>query len=334
MAFFLHQMKQQNQLDSVSITICNVGSRKVTNQDDYGSQEWGIFAPNLTIYGFDADAEACEIANANIQARQVNWQEKHFPLVLSNKVGEATIYVTKAPMCSSLYPPNESYLKRFPRLPELASLDFTFEVETTTLDIVSQTQNMNKIDFLQVDVQGADLLVLEGAKELLSQSILAIQVEVEFSPLYVNQPLFPEIDTFLREQGFALFDLHSPSRETRSPLYSTLHPGQLLWADALYLRDPFHEKAPAFLKQPEQLLKLACIADILEFTDYALELLEYLTLTWCNDPRYNLADSIVKSIAQVPETVAAGLASFPTVQRLNHLLTQPISEFELIKSIE
>lgn len=325
MAFFLPTLKQNKKLESTHITICNVGSRKLNEQDDYGSQDWGIFAPNLTIYGFDVDEEACEIANQNIHSRQVNWEEKHFPVALSDSVGEATIFVTKAPMCSSLYPPNEPYLERFLGLSELVSLDFSFELETTTLNTFFQTNQLHDIDFLQVDVQGANLNVLEGGSQLLERSILGIQVEVEFSPLYINQPLFADIDRFLRQQGFALFDLSMPARRLRSPLCSSSRPGQILWADAYYLRDPFHNNAPAFLQQPEQLLKLACIADILEFTDYALELLEHLTLHHSNDSRYNLADSLVESIAQVPEILKDGLASFPTIERLHHLLTQPLS---------
>lgn len=325
MVFFVPSLKQSGKLSSTHITICNVGSRKLSEQDDYGSQDWGVFAPNLTIYGFDADEEACELANQNIEARQVNWEEKHFPIALSNSVGEATIYVTKAPMCSSLYPPDEAYLNRFLGLPELVSLDFTFELETTTLDTFFEANQLRDIDFLQVDVQGADLNVLEGTSKLLERSILGIQVEVEFSPLYVNQPLFADIDRFLRQQGFALFDLSMPARRVRSPLCSSSRPGQILWADAYYLRDPFQNNAPAFLQQPEQLLKLACIADTLEFTDYALELLEHLTLHYSNDSRYNLADSLVVSIAQVPEILKEGLESFPTIQRLHHLLTQSVS---------
>ena len=60
MSVFLPILKQQGHLENIHITVCNIGSRKIGEQDDYVSQGWGIFAPNLTIYGFDADADACE----------------------------------------------------------------------------------------------------------------------------------------------------------------------------------------------------------------------------------------------------------------------------------
>jgi hypothetical protein len=98
-SIIVDSLKRSGHLDSIHITICNVGSRKLDQQDDYGSQGWEIFAPHLSIYGFDADAEACDEANAQLETRNINWTEKHIPLALSNSVGETTLYVTKHPMC-------------------------------------------------------------------------------------------------------------------------------------------------------------------------------------------------------------------------------------------
>ncbi|MEQ9486649.1 FkbM family methyltransferase [Coleofasciculus sp. F4-SAH-05] len=314
MSVFLSSLKKSGHLDQIHLTLCNIGSRKVGVNDDYASQGWGIFAPHLTIYGFDADADACDAANADLEARQVNWTEKHIPLALGNSVGESTLYVTQHPMCSSLYPPNEPYLARFAGLPELVNLDFTIGIETTTLDSFCQKEGINEIDFLQIDVQGAELQVLEGASWILERSILAVQVEVEFSSLYLNQPLFADVDTFLRQQDFTLFDLSKAYRlRARSPIQSSVHPGQLLWADAYYFRDLMREDISTPLKTPEQILKLACIADIMNFPDYALELLEYLTLQYGTDSCYNFANNILESLAQFPELVQPGLDSLPIV---------------------
>ena len=317
MSFFVSSLKKSGHLDAIHMTICNVGSRKLAREDDYGSGEWGIFAPNLTIYGFDADADACDQANADIEARQVNWTEKHIPLALGSAAREATLYVTKNPMCSSLYPPSESYVQRFHQLIEVMELDFTVEIETTTLDIFCTDEKLEKIDFLQVDVQGADLQVLEGAARMLERSILAITTEVEFCELYINQPLFSDIDTYLRKQGFTLFNMSYGSRDRRcSPITSKNRYGQLLWGDAIYLRDLIKEDASIHLKTPDEILKLACIADILDFPDYALELLQYLTLKYGNEPKYNCANNIIESLAQVPELVQKGLGSLPVVAKV------------------
>jgi FkbM family methyltransferase len=323
MAFFLTSLKESGKLDNVQITLGVVGSRKLSMSDDYGSAEWSLFAPHLTIYGFDADSDACEEANINLAIRQVNWTEKHIPIALSSSVGESSLYVTEQLACTSLYPPNSSYLARFDSIiPKSFRLNFFLEIETTTLDTYCQQEGINEIDFLQVDVQGADLDVLKGASLLLDRSVLAIQTEVEFSALYINQPLFGDIDTYLRKKDFTLFDLEGCSRyiRSRSPIFSPTRGGQLLWADALYFRDLIREDITTSLKTPLHILKLACIADILDFPDYALELLEYLTVHHGDEQKYNLANPILQSLSQVPELVEQGLETLPIVAKIRHRL--------------
>jgi FkbM family methyltransferase len=327
MSTFLPSLKKSGHLDRVHMIVCNVGSRKLDIRDDYSSNGWKIFAPNLSIYGFDADADACEVANADLENRQINWMEKHIPIALSKTSGEATLFVTQSPMCSSLYPPNEPYLGRFAGLLDLVSLDFSIEIETTTLDKFCQQEGITNIDFLQVDVQGADLPVLQGAEQIL-KTVLAVQTEVEFSPLYLNQPLFADTDSYLRAKDFTLFHLASAYRpRARSPVVSSSRSGQLLWADAFYFCDLLQNAEMGHFKNPDQLFKLACIADILDFPDYALELLEYLTINYGEDNAYNFADNIVESLAQFPELLTVGLIQLPAVQNILHRLTTNLDKF-------
>jgi ubiquinone/menaquinone biosynthesis C-methylase UbiE len=70
------------------------------------------------------------------------------------------------------------------------------------------------------------------------------------------------------------------------------------------------------LKTPERILKLACIADILNFPDYTLELLEYLTFHYGSNRNYNFANNIVESLAQFPQLVNIGITSLPAVSRI------------------
>jgi FkbM family methyltransferase len=321
MAIFLASLKKSGHLDRVHMVVCNVGSRKLSTADDYGSGDWGLFTPHLSIYGFDADADACEAANTDLANRQINWTERHIPLALSKTTGESTLYVTHNPMCSSLYPPNQPYLNRFADLPELVGLDFTVEMETTTLDEFCKQEGITAIDFLQVDVQGADLQVLQGAEHIL-KTVLAVQTEVEFSHLYVNQPLFADTDSYLRAQDFTLFHMTSAYvPRARSPIVSSARSGQLLWGDAFYFCDLLQDAEMLHSKAPEQIFKLACIADILDFPDYALELLEYLTVNYGDDDAYNFADNIVEGLTQFPPLVQGGLAALPVVQNIQHRLS-------------
>lgn len=321
--FFLPSLKKSGHLDRVYITICIVGSRKIEKQDDYASQNWDIFAPNLTIYGFDADVEACDQANADIAARKVNWKEKHIPLALSNTEGKATLYVTKNPGCSSLYPPSEEHIKRFDGDSEQLGIKSTVDLYTTTLEKFCTDEGIKEIDFLHLDVQGAELNVLQGADGILNNSVLGLVTEVEFTEIYTGQPLFSDVDIYLRNQGLTLFDLANIYHGCRSeiPVISQSHPGVLIWSDAFYFRDLMRSDLSPSLKTPERLLKLACLADVMKFPDYALEILEYLTLNHGRDPNYNFANNIIESLGQIPELTKQGLESLPIVARLREYIS-------------
>lgn len=324
MSFFIPALKALGHLDQTHITLAIVGSRKLTEEDEFGAGVWNSFAPNLTIYGFDADPDACDAANAQLAAAPVNWVEKHLPYALGSTIGEATLYVTKDTMCSSLYQPNHSYFSRFQGLAEVMAEDFSLEVEITTLDRVCELEGIEQIDFLKIDVQGADLAVLQGATGVLDRGVLAIQTEVEFSPLYHNQPLFADVDTYLRQQGFTFFDITVAYRaRARSPICSTTRTGQLLWGDAFYLRDLLQPEVTDSLKTPEKLFKLACVADALDFPDYTLEILEFLTLRYGQEPTYNFADAILESLARFPELVRQGEA-LPILASIRDYVSAPV----------
>lgn len=311
-AFFTPWLKRAGFLDNLWVRVGHVGSRPLWDADDWEKSGWGIFVPNLQVYGFDADPDACDEANAAAAEKGVTWQETHVPLVLSDRCGTQTLYITEHPACSSLYPPNEPFLERF-RLEVMRGVA-TVEVETTTLDAFCQEQGIPGLDYLRVDVQGADLDVLRGAPNVVNHSLLALEIEVNFSPLYIGQPLFADIDTFLRQQGFMLMDLGLHPGVTRRLLPVTSrtdsYRGQKLWGDAVYVRDLLAPETPDQWRTPDHIFKLACIMDVKGYWDYAAELLVHLIETH----QWPLRDVMLKAIQ---EQVAAD--DYPHIPLVAHL---------------
>ena len=102
-------------------------------------------------------------------------------------------------------------------------------VSTKKLDDVLTPKT---IDLLKVDVQGYELKILDNARATLER-VGVVLVEVEYSAIYENQPLFAEVDIFMRSHNFELVDL----KNKRYPYAtSTEFSGDdtLLWADAIY----------------------------------------------------------------------------------------------------
>lgn len=59
-------------------------------------------------------------------------------------------------------------------------------------------------DFIHLDVQGAELDVLEGAGDLLAGT-QAVWLEVSNVEMYRQQPLYSDVKRFMLDQGFQLF---------------------------------------------------------------------------------------------------------------------------------
>jgi len=82
-----------------------------------------------------------------------------------------------------------------------------------------------EIDLIKLDLQGYELEALKGCGDLLQKTKIVL-TEVEFVPIYKGQPLFADIDIFMRNADFRLFNLY---------YLSSVQGGQLAFADAVYL---------------------------------------------------------------------------------------------------
>lgn len=134
---------------------------------------------------------------------------KAFQLALSNTDGVADFFVSSGSpegtedsdwnfgnKSSSLYPPEPSYKQN-----EWLIFGNKIEVKTRTISSFCKEQSIQKIDFIHMDVQGAELNVLKGAEDKLS-SINAIWLEVENVSMYQGQPLRKDIEKFMKQSGF------------------------------------------------------------------------------------------------------------------------------------
>jgi FkbM family methyltransferase len=112
-------------------------------------------------------------------------------------------YVNSDDATSSLLPVNAAFWQSHHLLSEI-SLVRVEDVDTQTLD--SALRDVACVDYLKLDIQGAELMALRGASDVLKRTA-AIHCEVEFAELYEGQPLFSEIELLLRQSGFELIDV-------------------------------------------------------------------------------------------------------------------------------
>ena len=187
---------------------------------------WKPFIDSLNYIGFEPDERSRETIR-NQKNRFKNYQI--LPYALSNETSSKKFNLCKKPQVSSIYDPNHNFLNRFPDASRFDIAEIT-SFECVTLDSI----DMLRIDFLKIDIQGAENDVLKGAP-LSLRSILGLELEVEFIELYKDQPLFGEVCKTLSEYEIEFIDFVHLTRWERKGHNDH---GQCIFGDALFLRSP------------------------------------------------------------------------------------------------
>jgi FkbM family methyltransferase len=153
---------------------------------------------------------------------------------------EATVHLAEPVSgMTSLLEPDMKVLEFFNGFPEIGRQLGTTPIKTVRLDDVA---GLPPIDYLKMDIQGAELTVLHNGMKALSNCLM-MQLEVSFITLYKNQPTLGEIDLFMREHGFVPHCFTEIKRWSITPTiyHHNFRVGgnQLLEGDLVYIRDPF-----------------------------------------------------------------------------------------------
>ncbi|TAN46772.1 MAG: FkbM family methyltransferase, partial [Rhodospirillales bacterium] len=190
-----------------------------------------VEAGKARVIGFEPDLKEIE------RLRQAYGKSHRFFPFFVGDGQPATFHETNWPPTGSLFEPNTALLEKFNNMAELTQPVGQHPVATKRIDDI---EDIKDIDFIKIDVQGSELAVLQNALQALSKTLL-IQAEVEFVELYKGQPLFADLDIFLRGQGFQFHSFDGFGTRSFKPMIRNNDPNagfrQFLWSDALYVRD-------------------------------------------------------------------------------------------------
>ncbi len=181
-------------------------------------------------------------------------QARYFPYAIGDGTVQ-TLHECEFDVLSSLYEPNAELLRHFHLLDRVSKVVAKHHIETKRLDDIAEIESA---DYIHMDVQGAELQCLQGGEKLLRDIVVA-HIETNFLPMYKGQPLFSEVELYLRSQGFMLHRVDNLQSRTVRPLClngdALAGWRQWFWGDSVFIRDitTWHRM------KPEALLKMAAI---------------------------------------------------------------------------
>ncbi|MCF3607973.1 FkbM family methyltransferase [Planktothrix agardhii 1033] len=137
---------------------------------------------------------------------------------IANHNDTVTLHLTSLESSSSILPWKQ-YSEIYPNIKEIQQLTLS----SRTLDTLLEELNLSPSDFniLILDIQGAELLALEGANQLLN-TLDAIYTNVHYQELFEGGALAEEVNQFLSDYQFDIVAEDTP-----------YHPA---WGEAFYVR--------------------------------------------------------------------------------------------------
>lgn len=179
--------------------------------------------PDATIYSFEPCADSFDKLKAASQASNA----KAVNVAFSNHEGKARFHINTDPTCNSLLDRPESGGKYYC---ENSRNVQTVEVDLATIDDFCEQENIACIDILKLDIEGAEIQALTGARRMLTDhAVSVIYTEVMFVPHYQGGCMFHEIASFLSDFDFTLLNLYN---------LKTARNGQLRWGNAIFVSPP------------------------------------------------------------------------------------------------
>jgi FkbM family methyltransferase len=181
---------------------------------DIGANQ-GQFGLLLRRYGFAGTILSVEPMNAAFrqlerQARtDIQWSVCN--VAVAEKSGDVTLNVARNSTSSSLLTINRLHVDAEPTSQTLR----TEVVQSKTLDEISSEFGMASPYFLKIDVQGAEMAVLDGGSDTLRQTV-ALRIESSLRKLYEGAPTIGAILYRLDQEGFTPVGIETAFEDPRT----------------------------------------------------------------------------------------------------------------------
>lgn len=260
--------------ENAPFTLCNIDPL-----GEFGNT-WRLFEPFLNVISFHPNADVCR----KLQFEELNKKISYYPFLIGSQEQE------KAPKTESgyfnfwdrtCYSQLENNLKG--KLGDNSSIEEPVKIP---LEMFVNTNAITSIDFIRITCGKDALNILKTTENIIKKcDVLGFLVEVSFvSTKEDAKPTITEINHWMTKQGFLFYDFIEPKKYPKASLPAPISKnhlqeagwGQLVKANALYLRDGASSHYQEFWKESlrlDQILKLVALFDFFNLPDCAAELI-------------------------------------------------------------
>lgn len=251
-------------LDDINMSFVDIGARG--DLPPPWLQLERRFPSRLNVVGFETDFEEA------LKLKKKFPNRSYFDVGLSGKDGKANFYLNKTKATSSLFPPKTETCNKFDDQHSRGrSIERVIPVTISKLD--SLDLSIFKSAFVKLDVQGAELEILAGAKNFFAANTHGFSVETWTYEVYENQPLMHEVMKWASDNEYELYGLEESGRWNFRSMEPLGQRGAPVCVDLLYFRsfESFFRQSPSF----QEIISFALVLDLWGFPSRALSLLEY-----------------------------------------------------------
>ena len=186
----------RNKLNDKKILTLDVGAQGGFNSDNFFPKKYNIFFEPILVEPIKNEAKKLKTNNKYVVEKGI-WSEKKKKkiYILSNRLGSSSMYQPDA-SSFNIHGIKKKDYKNY-------EITETIEIDCNSLDSSLKNLKIDKLDYLKVDTQGAELEILHGIG---TYRPLLIKIEAHIFSMYKEVPSWSELLNYLHKLNYIVID--------------------------------------------------------------------------------------------------------------------------------
>ena len=198
----------EKKLNDKKILALDVGAQGGFNSDSFFPEKYNIFFEPILVEPIKNEAKKLKVNNKYVIDQGI-WskQTKKKFYILNNRLGSSSMYQPE-PNYFNVHGIKKKNYKNY-------EISETIEIDCNSLDVSLKNMKIDKLDYLKVDTQGAELEILSGIG---AYRPLLIKLEAHIFSMYKDVPNWGELLNHLHKLNYIAIDWKGiGSHATRIP---------------------------------------------------------------------------------------------------------------------